>query len=316
MATHSYPEGKDPREVFPDHIAQNTKGKSRDPREDEAKQGPERPPDWVPPTDPPAGGTVDTDALILEQARLTAVRLQQEIEEQRYRLGRNRHRNPDLGDYLTIDDFPQRPHYVVGTPPQTPVLRPLRQALYDRIILRNAMTRTSAFTDSRFFDDHTVKTQADTNMTQSGQLGYPLEYDLMDVAVHPSGRGEEYKRKWDHFISESVVATWIFGCNTPWARYAISIMEERFPSLRNNDMRDFMETPGFPEILAAIAREVPLPRYINMTAPGRLTGQGATGRRIQSTESFRMDFDMSARPWPGPNFDFFAVMHGILYAQL
>jgi hypothetical protein len=65
--------------------------------------------------------------------------------------------------------------YVVGTPPQTPVLRPLRQPIYDTEKLVNGATaKLQLFSDHKKFADGTAKTEADTNQTQSGALGYPL----------------------------------------------------------------------------------------------------------------------------------------------
>lgn len=70
--------------------------------------------------------------------------------------------------------------YVVGTPPQTPVLRPLRQPLYDSERLADGQTLAAElFVDNKKFADGTTKRECDTNMTQSGQLGYPLEFDLV-----------------------------------------------------------------------------------------------------------------------------------------
>jgi len=71
--------------------------------------------------------------------------------------------------------------YVVGTPPQTPVLRPLRQPLYDTELMANGqVNKVSLFVDNkRFALTGAAKNEGDTNMTQSGQLGYPLEFDLI-----------------------------------------------------------------------------------------------------------------------------------------
>ncbi|MGH8897021.1 MAG: hypothetical protein ACRDZ4_08380, partial [Egibacteraceae bacterium] len=67
--------------------------------------------------------------------------------------------------------------YVSGTPPQTPVLRPLRQPLYDTEIFTNGDTQQVLFTDNKKFAGGTAKSLADTNMPQSGTLGFPLEFD-------------------------------------------------------------------------------------------------------------------------------------------
>ena len=198
---------------------------------------------------------------------------------------------------------------MVGTPPQTPILRPLKQCLYDKVRLLTNMVEAMAFVDCRFYEDHVSKTEADTNMTQSGQLGYPLEYDMTSVAVHPSGRGEEYKRRWDQWIGAGWVFKWIFGCNTPWNRTAVALMQERFPTRYMAELAELRNRTDFPEILRLIASEVPLPRYVEMTTPDRKP------RRISSCESFRAQFQKAA-PWDMGEFSFYTVVHGVLYAQL
>jgi len=67
--------------------------------------------------------------------------------------------------------------YVSGTPAQTPVLRPLRQPLYDTELMSNGDTQQILFADNRKFSGGVSKNLSDTNMPQSGTLGFPLEFD-------------------------------------------------------------------------------------------------------------------------------------------
>lgn len=99
--------------------------------------------------------------------------------------------------------------YVVGTPPQTPVLRPLRQPLYDTEKLTNGQTtKAQLFADNKKFADGTTKLECDTNMTQSGSLGYPLEFDLVGFLTELE-RGATRAQHND--IYTKIVFKWFFG---------------------------------------------------------------------------------------------------------
>ena len=199
--------------------------------------------------------------------------------------------------------------YVVGRP-MTPVLRPLRQSMYDKMQFRQMNHRFMGFVDPTHFPDGTSKGTADTNMTQASQLGTPLEYDLMLVALHPSERGRNYKELWDMFVSDRNEFRWVFGADVTWARSPVSLMAERFPTFAVNEHSQ-LRAADFPEVIREISREVPLPRYIDMRTPDN------KARRIVSTESFRAEVNYYNGGWPrNIPFDCFAVMHGILYAQV
>lgn len=161
-------------------------------------------------------------------------------------------------------------------------------------------------------DGGTYATGADTNMTLAGQLGYPLEYDLTSVGIHPADSGPDYKVKWDAFLNHHPEFIWIFGQNMPWIRTTVNMMEMKFPFMT---AREYNEARGrvndFPEVLAAIARDVALPRLVNMTTVDR------RARRISSTESFGCEVNFVERAWAlGHDFSWYAAMHGVLYAQL
>lgn len=65
-----------------------------------------------------------------------------------------------------------------GTPPKTPLLRPLRNHLFDTERIENGTTKRTLFSDHVKFEDGGSKTEADTNMVDDAKLGYPLEFDL------------------------------------------------------------------------------------------------------------------------------------------
>jgi hypothetical protein len=101
--------------------------------------------------------------------------------------------------------------YVVGTPPQTPVLRPLRNPLYDSELLNQGQTaKVSLFVNNRNFAlaPGAAKTEVDTNLTQAGQLGYPLEFDLVGFVLEVQ-RGATRAQHND--IYNKTVLKWFFG---------------------------------------------------------------------------------------------------------
>lgn len=319
MATHSYPEGKDPREVFADHLAQNTHGKARDPREVDQGEGAERPQDGLPAADHPADRFVtqndhavrNFDAIREEQHRLDVLRLRQQLEQLEGA-------RQDITDF--VDPGPLLPpprtgvQYVVGAPPFTPILRPLRQTLYSRMSAHPGTTRMMGFVNACGMrgEDGIHLTGGDTNMTQCGQLGTPLEYDLVCLGIHPFGAGEEYKRWWDTFLNYQPEFTWIFGQNMPWLRTTVNLMDVKFPFMTASQLEEARgRLPEFPEILRQIALDMVLPRTATMTTPDR------RARRISSTESFRAEINFTRRAWSEPHdFSVYAAMHGILYASL
>ncbi len=197
--------------------------------------------------------------------------------------------------------------YVVGTPPQTPVLRPLRQPLYDTEKLANGATGTvSLFQDNKKFAlDGAQKQAVDTNMTQSGQLGYPLEFDLVGFLVELE-RGTTRTQHND--IYNKVVYKWFFGQNVPWLRTKLTKVPEGIAS------------SGSVAIGTAAATEVSIisngwgvvTNFYNFTTPDR------KARRISSTESFRNDLEISyaLSLGSGAILKITSWMLGILYAQL
>jgi hypothetical protein len=229
----------------------------------------------------------------------------------------------NLNDYINLPDLTAEPvwdqrrqgvQYVVGQGPYTPVLRPLKQTLFSRMTARHGTTQMHGFQYTVGQADHNGvhMTRGDTNMTQAGMLGTPLEYDLVSVGVHPYGAGQEYKDKWERFLNYNPDFTWVFGANTPWVRVAIGMMDIKFPFMTASQLNEARNTaPEFPAILRQIALDMVLPRTVSMTTPDR------RARRIQSVESFRAEISFPRQAWSEPyDFSVYAAMHGILYAQL
>lgn len=196
--------------------------------------------------------------------------------------------------------------YVVGTPPQTPVLRPLRQPLYDSEFLANGATGTvSFFQDNKKFATGAQKLASDTNMTQSGQLGYPLEFDLVGFLFELE-RGTT--RTQSNSVYNSSVWNWFFGQNVPWLRCKLSKIPEGIAASGSVSTGTGQATEA--SIISNGWGVVT--NFYNFTTPDR------KARRVSSTESFRMDLVISYALALGSGLSVKATawMLGILYAQL
>lgn len=197
--------------------------------------------------------------------------------------------------------------YVVGTPPQTPVLRPLRQPLYDTEKLTDGQTlQASLFVDNKKFADGTPKLECDTNMTQSGQLGYPLEFDLVGFLVELQLGATRLQF---NDIYNKVVFKWFFGQNVPWLRIKLTKMPQGIGPSGSVSI-DGNATAAEASIITNGWGVVT--NFYNFTTPDR------KARRISSTESFHNDMTICSALSLGS----LAVvkitcwMLGILYAQL
>lgn len=193
--------------------------------------------------------------------------------------------------------------YVVGTPPQTPVLRPLRQPIYDTAKLVDLQTsRRQLFADSKKFADGTEKFECDTNLTQSGQLGYPLEFDLVGFLAELE-RGTTRAQHND--IYNKIVFKWFFGQNVPWLRIKLTKIPEGVASSGS-------VASGGSEVSIISNGWGVVTNFYNFTTPDR------KARRISSTESFRNDLEICAALslGTGNTRKITTFMLGILYAQL
>ncbi len=140
-------------------------------------------------------------------------------------------------------------------------------------------------------------------MTQAGQLGTPLGYDLVYVSIHPDRFGDDqYNGLWNQFCAMAEFE-WIFGAHARFLRLPVALMPMRLePPMPRQ------ENDNVPQILQQIAVHSPIPRWVNMTTPER------QARRIQSTESFRAEINLPQGGWTDPNtFSFYVCMWGILY---
>jgi len=196
--------------------------------------------------------------------------------------------------------------YVVGTPPQTPVLRPLRQPLYDSEKLVNGQTnKRSLFVNNTKFQDGTDKNECDTNMTQSGQLGYPLEFDLVGFLVELE-RGTTRLQSND--IYNHIVFKWFFGQNVPWLRIKLTKLPEGIAASGSvsTGTGDATEASIISNGWGVVTN------FYNFTTPDR------KARRISSTESFRNDLEVceALALGSGGEVKITTWMLGILYAQL
>lgn len=114
--------------------------------------------------------------------------------------------------------------YVVGSPPATPVLRPLKQPMYDTEIYPAAgVGRLQYFVNSATIAaTGAAKTLAETNMTQNGQLGTPLEFDLIGFNFEVANRTDINALTDNDSILNTGVWSWIFGQNTPWLQVPVT----------------------------------------------------------------------------------------------
>ena len=163
--------------------------------------------------------------------------------------------------------------YVVGSPPATPVLRPLKQPMYDTEIYPAAGAGRLQF----FVNSATIaatgaaKTLAETNMTQNGQLGTPLEFDLIGFNMEIARRSDANAIADVNNIFNTGVWTWVFGQNTPW----LTVPVTRIP--------EGLGPTGFSTLAASAATVNGTPHvtnFFNFAVDRR-------ARHIFSTESFR-----------------------------
>lgn len=201
--------------------------------------------------------------------------------------------------------------YVVGTPPRTPVLRALKQELYDTVLVPESGLlgcRQRAFADCQWFPDHTPKTEVDCNLRHNGMLGYPLEYDLVaiELRVEKFCHADDVAR-----LLRAVVLRWFFGQDTPWRRVAGSAMTPAFslpgPAEQEAGLRAHVER----QLKEFAARGA----WLAYTADMR--GPDGKPRRVSSTEGFScaVDAERPTGELHGPA-RLKVVMQDTLYAQL
>ena len=198
------------------------------------------------------------------------------------------------------------PRVYVESSPRAPLLRPLQQPLFDTLIVekdglfRGGAKRDCAFVENKKFADDSQKTAAHTNMTQSGMLGYPLQFAFGTIGL----RIERFTDRRDvQHLMRTIAASWFFGCNTPWLRLTPSAWKPVL--LAENAEKDFAEV-----LVAANGDGFFWPAWAHTFAV-----DGAR-RTIESTESFRFEMELTEpRPLAGP-VHFKILMEETLYAQL
>lgn len=190
--------------------------------------------------------------------------------------------------------------YVVGTPAQTPVLRPLRQPIYDSEIYPAAGVRElQVFVNNVTFAAGGAKNEADTNLTQGGSLGTPLEFDLVGFTM-------EFVRAEDMLADHNVlynngVFIWVFGQNTIW----LQVRDTRIP--------EGITQSGSTAVAGASILGNGwgvVTNFYNFTTPDR------KARRITSNESFRARKLWPDAPAVSADRRFTIYMLGVLYGQL
>lgn len=177
--------------------------------------------------------------------------------------------------------------YVVGTPPQTPVLRPLRQSLHDSEEFANAQTATNNFFVRRStFNAGGAKVfPIDTNMTQDGRLGTPLEFDLIGFNFE-FVRGVAATRLTSDEIKDiysKAGFTWIFGSTVVWLQTRLTQVptgmgESGAIAHTLNNTERLLFSNGNPS-----AKNV-----YSIVDPGK------QARRVTSNESFRAEIPLRA----------------------
>ena len=219
--------------------------------------------------------------------------------------------------------------YVIGTPPQMPVLRPLREHVYDREPVWGPMKESLFFVDNRDTSDGRKKDVSFTNMWQCGQLGFPLEFDLTFLSIRPVRSDLPYVEQYERFVWSSSVFSWFFGCQTKVLEMPVTGMSIRGPldqRLRDPVTGKLYRLTVQNGVVVPVETEsdgVPTPpesgllhrlitRYVNMTVPDR------KARRITSTESFKGEIKNYDRgeQGTGKDIDVYVCMEGIFYKQI
>lgn len=196
--------------------------------------------------------------------------------------------------------------YVVGSPPATPVLRPLKQPMYDTEIYPAAGAGRIQF----FVNSATIaatgaaKTLADTNMTQNGQLGTPLEFDLIGFNIEVE-RG--ISRADHNGIFNTGVFQWVFGQNTDWLTVPLS----RIPEGVAQAGAIGFDGAGAATEVDILSNGTPhTTNFFNFAVDRR-------ARHIFSTESFRAEWAYPIAVVPvTANTRLRTYMLGILFSQL
>ena len=209
--------------------------------------------------------------------------------------------------------------YVVGSPQSTPVLRMLKQPLFDTLIVPESGISTEAeislFVDRKHFPDGTQKFRRHCNLTNDGSMGYPVEYDLTSLELR--------FEKWAHAddvrrVLRGMHLSWYFGQNTPWLRLAGSgfkpliVLPHEVESMEEDVRRQiaaFAETGVWPAWTHDMTANLPQP------ADGPVLSKPGA-RRISSTESFRCGVEINTGGELHAPVTMKVLMQDTLYGQI
>ncbi len=197
--------------------------------------------------------------------------------------------------------------YVVGTPPATPVLRPLRQPIYDSDIYLAAGTRElRLFVDNRNFPSTgAAKDERATNLPQPSSLGTPLEFDLVGFQTSIEKRTVQAANVFADLsvLYQNCVFNWFFGQTVRW----LQIRLEKVP----DGVSLFGNTTNTAETIISNGWPV-VNNFMNFATLDK------KARRIVSTETFANRIvNPAATALPGAaNRQVTTYMLGVLYAQL
>jgi hypothetical protein len=222
---------------------------------------------------------------------------------------------------------------VMKRAPWMPVLAAIQQPLFDSIIIREDGTffgedYDEAFVDHKNWRDGSKKTAADSNLCQSGQLGYPVEFTLRSLGL----RIVEYAHHDDvRAVLRELAVTWFFGANTPWLRLVadawkpVMALNLEAASLLNEDTKRTAYKDAILKQLSLFARDGIWTAYQHNIAPVKPGSCGSAhpshitpdgGRHISGVESFRARFEFGHRPKLHGRMKLVLLMEDTLYAQL
>lgn len=193
--------------------------------------------------------------------------------------------------------------YVTGTPAQTPILKPLRYPLYDteNLTISVAYTEINLFVDNKKNGAGTAKNESDTNMTTSGSLGTPLEFDLIGWIGHL--KAGTALADIQAFYNNGVFK-WITGQTTT----QLAVKVAQIPS--GIQLSGFYsQTTASSATLIANGWNVNT-NFYNFTTPDR------KARRITSSEAFKNQITFPSAVTPTATMYWTTYMLGILYASL
>ena len=181
--------------------------------------------------------------------------------------------------------------------PEFGILQGSEQPLFDTFEIKDNNFEPTIvedlFTNPKMFSDGTPKTNKDCNLTISGQLGYPLEFDIraLDLRFEKFSDPEDVRK----FLS-SVTVTWFYGEGIPELRVAASAFN---PAHRHTSQDRLV-----------IQRE----NRLIEKGLWPIYSHSVRKRTIYSTESFRMEIQFSGVKFSGP-MRVKALMSGKLWCQ-